>query len=326
MLSRNGKFANILDLDTQTIVNAIFNLPADSGGLAPAIENLLTGDSSYFHLSADELNTLIVNIINIIKNSKLSNEYRRLRIRALLDDAEQLPISVSSQKSLKTKVKLDSKNILVAEKKQKGQQWSFTITLNSTTDIVLESRKSYKSEYLAEIALYEAVDFLVNFHFLDEMYLIEHILLLLDNSTPEQTLPAHLDSEGGIVLGFDPYSFRITLVLPGETELLGNMQFRQYFEKYIREATPAHIFPKICWVSNDHMLVFEEAYQNWRQTYLDYRRNCLSAELLDDARAHLLDVLNDLESIYDEAILGGGSCNCEGEDQPAVVLGQTKLG
>ena len=104
------------------------------------------------------------------------------------------------------------------------------------------------------------------------------------------------------------------------------MQFRQYFEKYIREATPSHIFPKICWVSNAHMLAFEDAYKHWRQTYVNYTRNCLPAYLLDDARTHLLEVLNELESIYDKAILGSGSCNCTGEDKPAVVLGHTKLG
>jgi hypothetical protein len=100
-----------------------------------------------------------------------------------------------------------------------------------------------------------------------EMYLFEHILLLLDNDVPEQTLPVCTDAQGKRIAGFDPYSFRITLVLPGETALLSHLRFRQYLERLIREATPSHIVPKICWVSDAQMGQWGEAYGKWRQAY-----------------------------------------------------------
>ena len=90
--------------------------------------------------------------------------------------------------------------------------------------LTLFGAENFSSEFLAEVAMYDALDFLLDFHYLDEMYIIEHILLLLENSVPNQVLPLHTDADGVVLTGFDPFSFRITVVLPGETERLANVQ------------------------------------------------------------------------------------------------------
>ena len=50
----------------------------------------------------------------------------------------------------------------------------------------------------------------------------------------------------------DPYSFRLTFVMPGWTEPYNvNMDMRRFADRTIRQETPAHLLPKICWVGND---------------------------------------------------------------------------
>ena len=242
----------------------------------------------------------------------------------------------------------DDKTI-VAKKKTRGEgKWVFELSFKDDAAIVLKSIGLFKTELEADFAIYRTVGFLLDFHFIDKMFIFEHILLLLGNSVPEQTLPVCTDSEGGKVNDFDPYSFRITVVLPGETELLSNMRFRQYLERSIRETTPSHIFPKICWVSNVQMRDFGDAYTNWRHKYLSFAKHdialkrleeerandaradnesdalALAREDLNAARADLIKILNELESVYGRAVLRGAPDS--EEDGPPVILGNTKLG
>lgn len=53
----------------------------------------------------------------------------------------------------------------------------------------------------------------------------------------------------------DPYSFRLTYVMPGWTEPFStDLAARRFAEQAIREQTPAHLLIKICWVGNDGYL------------------------------------------------------------------------
>ena len=50
----------------------------------------------------------------------------------------------------------------------------------------------------------------------------------------------------------DPYSFRLTYVMPGWAEMFNtNLEMRGFADRTIRQETPAHLLPKICWVGND---------------------------------------------------------------------------
>lgn len=95
------------------------------------------------------------------------------------------------------------------------------------------------------------------------LYVIEHNLL-----TPMNVEDGFLElavGEGEVELLSDPYTFRVTVVLPAWADLASNLNFRKYAEKIIREEIPAHIFVKVCWIARDAMAAFEEAYAVWHQ-------------------------------------------------------------
>lgn len=89
------------------------------------------------------------------------------------------------------------------------------------------------------------------------MYLIENILL-----RPEQSgdpfLPVCADC-----VETDPYSYRIHIILPAYGKRFSNREFRRFAEEVIREETPAHILPKICWISQEDMAELEKQYHEW---------------------------------------------------------------
>lgn len=61
----------------------------------------------------------------------------------------------------------------------------------------------------------------------------------------------------------DPYSFRITFVLPCWPKRFRDKGFRKFVEKVIRDETPAHIHANIFWLGITEMRDYEEAYFNW---------------------------------------------------------------
>lgn len=82
---------------------------------------------------------------------------------------------------------------------------------------------------------------------------VEH-LLLRPKFPGDALYPAC--SEAGCGCGDeDPYSFRLTYVMPGWTEpFSSNMQMRGYADRTIQEHTPSHLIVKTCWVGNDGYL------------------------------------------------------------------------
>lgn len=61
----------------------------------------------------------------------------------------------------------------------------------------------------------------------------------------------------------DPYSFRLTFVLPCWSKRFRNKGFRKFVEKTIHAETPAHIKASVFWLGIDKMRNFEEPYFNW---------------------------------------------------------------
>jgi hypothetical protein len=82
---------------------------------------------------------------------------------------------------------------------------------------------------------------------------VEH--LLLRPKFPGDALYAACSDAGCGCGDEDPYSFRLTYVMPGWTEpFSSNMQMRGYADRTIQEHTPAHLMVKTCWVGNDGYL------------------------------------------------------------------------
>jgi hypothetical protein len=61
----------------------------------------------------------------------------------------------------------------------------------------------------------------------------------------------------------DPYSFRVTVVLPCWGKRFRDATFRNLVEKTIQTEFPAHIHTRIKWVGLEEMKKFEAVYVNW---------------------------------------------------------------
>jgi hypothetical protein len=83
---------------------------------------------------------------------------------------------------------------------------------------------------------------------------VEH-LLLRPKFPGDALYPACADGPGCGCGGEDPYSFRLTYVLPGWTAPFStNMDMRGFADRTIQEQTPSHLLGKTCWVGNDGYL------------------------------------------------------------------------
>lgn len=89
-----------------------------------------------------------------------------------------------------------------------------------------------------------------NILYAERFFLVEHILLR-PRIFGQTLLPVCMSPDCESCGDEDPYSFRITFVMPGWMPMFQNLDFRRYAERVIRLETPAHILPKICWVGNE---------------------------------------------------------------------------
>ncbi len=94
------------------------------------------------------------------------------------------------------------------------------------------------------------------------MYLLEAILLR-PNAPSDPFIPICPDPDCTDCADHDPYSFRIHIILPADVGRFVNMDFRRFAESVIRSEVPAHILPRICWVSEADMASFQAAYRAW---------------------------------------------------------------
>ena len=80
---------------------------------------------------------------------------------------------------------------------------------------------------------------------------VEH-LLLRPKFPGDALYPACTDGPCCECGDEDPYSFRLTYVMPGWTAPFStNMGMRGFADRMVQEQTPSHLLPKICWVGND---------------------------------------------------------------------------
>ena len=63
--------------------------------------------------------------------------------------------------------------------------------------------------------------------------------------------------------GLDPYSFRVTVVLPSWPARFRDAGFRHLVEKTLFLEIPAHVSPTVFWLDHEGMRRFEDAYRLW---------------------------------------------------------------
>ena len=147
-------------------------------------------------------------------------------------------------------------------------------------------------------------------------HMVEHLLLRPFN-TDYSLFPINADC-ADCLENADPYSFRMTMVLPFWPKRFREWTFRKFFEDTIRQETPAQIAVKICWVSCLQMREFEEVYRKWLE---EKAKTIPDEEPLRDSANALIDVLFSLRNVHRRAKLH----DCK-TTEDGLVLGYSKLG
>lgn len=196
-----------------------------------------------------------------------------------------------------------------------AKQYKYYAALNDLKEALLKTITFMKKEFTEE-----------------GMFLVEHMLLRPDvtNNYSENFLPICADDceDCGTI---DPYSYRVSIVLPGYTYRFSNPDFRRYMEDVIRQELPAHILPRICWVGDrkevankneNDLLRFEKRYKEYlfAKTMLEQKQPVVNNEL-----QNLMTAMHELNTIYP----AGRLTDCSAEDEALdgrIILGQSSIG
>lgn len=127
---------------------------------------------------------------------------------------------------------------------------------------------------------------------------------------------------------FDPYSYRVSIVLPGYTFRFSNPDFRKYAETLIRQELPAHVLAKICWVGDrendtgaaNDLRHFEKVYRS----YLITKSGEDQAGLASITKS-LIEALNDLNNIYPPGRLLDCDQDSNDDLNGKIILGQSNI-
>jgi uncharacterized protein YegP (UPF0339 family) len=213
-------------------------------------------------------------------------------------------------------------NINYEIKKSASGKWHINIT--DENNIILAS----SGDFISKTDAKNAVQLFIN-EFEKEcnstgLYLIEHLLL---RPRDQSFLPAPvcLDKNCDFCGEQDPYSFRMSVVLPYWPEHFRSLAFRNYFEDIIRREAPAHTMVRVCWINNEAMYEFDNAYKDWITALANYAFDAsdINKSALQVANDKMIQILFNLHSEYPVAALH--DCE-ESKDTNPVMLGKTILG
>ena len=184
--------------------------------------------------------------------------------------------------------------------------------IDDTTQEIARSFKDFDSESQMNDAMDIVIAYL-NISF-EGMYLIENILLRPELSD-DPFLPICPNLNCTDCSEADPYSYRLTIILPAYSDRFRNMNFRRFVEQVIREETPAHILPKICWIDKYDMAELEKLYRDWI-----YLKAGVEKTDRQDKLKKFIKKLFAVKSVYPPQKLS----DCDSRDK--FILGRTSLG
>ena len=201
-------------------------------------------------------------------------------------------------------------------------QWSIEL-MDVSSNVLGNHPLTYATQAEAEVARDAIIKFGASLIAADKVYVVEH-LLLRPRFTPLEVpggdpllticIPSNCDFCGEQ----DPYSFRLTVVLSGQSGIANSgIEFRRFAEMTIRKEVPAHLALKICWVSDEQLLRFEKLYCDWLSELAKEEPDMLT---LHTKLTLLLAEFEQLKSVYPEARLH----DCiDGDDSNRVFLDNT---
>jgi hypothetical protein len=216
---------------------------------------------------------------------------------------------------------LDKSRYLI--KKTKKNTYYIVLT-DDTGEIIARVIKYFKKTEDADAFILKIISYMEKSSLECEgFHLIEHILIR-PRKADDKLLTVCVNKDCKNCSGFiDPYSFRVTVVVPYWPRRFKNMDFRRFFESTIRMEAPAHVHVKICWVEETPMKNFEEKYFIWLN---EISKDQPDPAQLSIKQKKLIEALESLRSVYPESRL----YDCGAEDQSNVallnhsILGSTK--
>lgn len=192
--------------------------------------------------------------------------------------------------------------------------------INQDGEIIARRIEYFSTEAERDDEIKNVIKFLETHADCEGFHLIEHILLRPKTET-DLPLSVCVEKNCEACSGFvDPYSFRITIVVPSWPERFQNMDFRRFFESTVRMEAPAHVHVKICWVTQEQMNDFENDYFAWLN---EIAKEKPVQEALSIAQNKLIETLESLRSVYPETRLY--DCKKGGQVSP-ILLNHTTLG
>lgn len=199
---------------------------------------------------------------------------------------------------------------------KKDKKWVLTL-LNAANEVIATTAQPFGKKADAEAAKAALIEFAKSVLLAEKMFIVEH-MLLRPRETGDPLMSICLDPDCNLCGEEDPYSFRLTVVMNGETGIANKAtEFRRFAEKTIRMETPAHIGLKICWVSNVQLEEFSKAWCEW---LTELAKTQPDKTILHDRLEALLIIFEKLKSVYPQATLH----DCvDGNDENRVYLNQT---
>lgn len=177
----------------------------------------------------------------------------------------------------------------------------------------------YATAAEADAAMSAAVETISTRYGEEGMYLFENLSLRPTTENDTEFLPICVDPNCSNCADEDPYSYRIHVVLPAYAGRFSVMEFRRFVESVIRDETPAHILPTVCWIGREDMARLQKVHRAWLELPADATANARSAALIA-----LRDVLYSVKNVYPTANLAG--CGDAEERPEPFRLGRTALG
>ena len=208
---------------------------------------------------------------------------------------------------------------------------SFIFFVNEDNKRIVKLNKEFSTALEAQEfipKLYQALN-----SYFENFYCIEHLLLrplTQDVLTDDDLLNVCLNDDCYSEANNDPYSFKVTVVLPGWLGRFRNRYFRRYAENLIRNEAPAYVLVKICWVGREDMRNFQKSYKKWLTEFCSFRKAYCSKSQdkglitsYHNSLAQLVKDLKELNTIYDEGTLH----DCiESELDNPISLNNSSLG
>jgi uncharacterized protein len=259
------------------------------------------------------------NEVDLVHDS--TNEYR-FRVR----HAVTHNILLSSSTRYPTPEAARAEMILAIEHAQQPESYkrltassgrTYFNIVDSSGEVLARRIQYFDSAEAMESAITELMTYLVGHYSGEGLYLVEHILLRpIEASDPPLAICS--DPAGDNCPDVDPYSYRIHIVLPAYAARFQDIGFRQFVEHTIRREVPAHILPTVCWVSPEHMAVFEAAWRDWLMLAGGFSTTARQAKL-----QALIGALTSVKNVYPTRAL----FDCIGdESKPPFILGKASLG